>query len=237
MQDKELKHEFELERVILFSDAVFAIIITIMVLELRLPEGLYKPKAEETSKILIDLWPKFVAYALSFFLVSMFWVRHLKVFKTLRDYDVPLVARNLIFLFFISLFPFAVSMLTGTLSPKNYYSFDVYIAVILIATFAQTNIIQYMVKHKQRLCFSPEKVEDTLQWKVQKLNFILIPISIALMVVMNFTGMVQFVPYIVMLQVIILKRTQRKYYPKKEQAKKLHSDKTGNDESMVALQE
>jgi len=57
MEDKELKHEFELERVILFSDAVFAIIITIMVLDVKLPDDLRHAKPEEVARRLLSLYP------------------------------------------------------------------------------------------------------------------------------------------------------------------------------------
>ncbi|MBW4889087.1 DUF1211 domain-containing protein [Mucilaginibacter sp. HMF5004] len=214
MQDKELKHEFELERVILFSDAVFAIVITIMVLELKFPEGLRHAATEEVHKLMIELAPKFIAYAISFGLVSAFWLRHLKIFKTLRDYDVPLVVLNLVFLFIISLFPFAVSAITSSLSPGNYWSFDIYVTIILGATLIQTLIVQYLVKHKNRLCFLPAEVEDTLKWKVHRLNVFIIPAAFAILIAFNFLGLQQWVPYIIMLQAIILKRTQNKYYPK-----------------------
>jgi uncharacterized membrane protein len=234
MQDKELKHEFELERVILFSDAVFAIIITIMVLDIKLPEDLRHAKAGLVQDAFLKLIPKLVGYIVSFFLVSMFWVRHLKIFKTLRDYDVALVARNLVFLFIISLFPFAVSIISGTLSPRNYWSFDVYVTIILAGTFTQTVIVQYIVKHKQRLCFAPEAVEDTLRWKVHKLNFIVIPIALAALVVINFLGQVQWAPYVIVVQAIVLKRQQNKYYPKKPLLNK-HPVKEENE--AVSLQD
>jgi uncharacterized membrane protein len=216
MQDKELKHEFELERVILFSDAVFAIIITIMVLDVKLPEGLRHKSADEINKAFFDLLPKLIGYVVSFFLVSAFWLRHLSIFKTLRDYDVPLVIRNLVFLFVISLFPFAISILTGALSPHSYWSFDIYVSVILAGTFTQTIIVQYIVKHKHRLCFTPATVEDSLKWKVYKLNMITIPLALVLLIVLNILNLQQGVPYIIVALAVFLKKTERKYYPKQK---------------------
>ncbi|WP_295655228.1 TMEM175 family protein [uncultured Mucilaginibacter sp.] len=221
MHDKELKHDlekvFELERVILFSDAVFAIIITIMVLDVRLESpagGFANANPDVVKEAIIHSLTKLGGYALSFFLVSRFWVRHLRIFKTLRDYDIPLVVRNLMFLFVISLFPFAISIIWGTISSKNYFGLDVYITIFLAATIVQTAVIQYIVKHKQSLCFTPQNVEDILQWKVQKLNFFLTPISLILLAVFNFIGYIELAPYIIVLQVFVLRRLQSKYYPK-----------------------
>jgi len=216
MEDKELKHEFELERVILFSDAVFAIIITIMVLDVKLPDDLRHKDAAEIHKAFVDLIPKFVTYVLSFFLVSSFWLRHLKIFKTLKDYDVPLVIRNLTFLFFISLFPFAVSIVLNTASPRNYWSFDVYMGILLAGNFGQALIVQHIVKHKQKLCMVPAAVETTLKWKAVKANFVLTPIAIAVLVVLAIINHAEFAPWVLGLQAIILKRLGRRYYPKQK---------------------
>jgi len=219
MEEKELEREFELERVILFSDAVFAIIITIMVLEIKIPDGLRKAAPEKITEAFIDLIPRFAAYALSFFLVSAFWIRHLKIFKVLKDYDTRLVVRNLLFLFVISLFPFAVSIISGTISPHNLWALDVYIGIILAGTFAQTLILQYIVKHKEKLCFVPSTVEDTLKWKAHRLNFILTPISIIVIVIVNMLNQVQLVVYVVVLQMLIVRKIAMHYYPKKAELK------------------
>lgn len=213
MEDKELKREFELERVILFSDAVFAIIITIMVLDVKLPDGLRRAEPEKVAHAFIELIPRFGAYAISFFLVSAFWIRHLKIFKVLKDYDTPLVVRNLVFLFVISLFPFAISIISGTISPHNLWGLDVYIGIILAGNLAQTFILQYIVKHKQRLCFSPSSVEETLRWKAHKLNFKLTPVSVVLLVILNMLNMVELVPYVVIFQMVLIRTSIRKYYP------------------------
>jgi len=219
MEEKELEREFELERVILFSDAVFAIIITIMVLEIKLPDNLRHARPEKIAEAFIDLVPRFAAYALSFFLVSAFWIRHLKIFKVLKDYDVRLVVRNLLFLFIISLFPFAVSIISGTISPHNLWALDVYIGIILAGAFAQTLILQYIVKHKQKLCFSPSTVEDTLKWKAHRLNFILTPISVIIVAIVNMLDQVQLVIYVVLLQTLIIRKSALRYYPKNPKIK------------------
>jgi len=215
MEDKELKREFELERVILFSDAVFAIIITIMVLDVKLPEGLRHEKPEVISHAFVELLPKLITYGVSFLLVSAFWIRHLKIFKVLKDYTVPLVVRNLIFLFTISLFPFAVSIISG-LSPGNFWNLNAYITIILLSSFVQTVVVAYIIKHKQALCFSPATVEDTLKWKAYKVNYVLFPISLVLLILVNLLHVTELAGYIVVLQIVVIKMRLNKYYPKEK---------------------
>ncbi|ULH15569.1 TMEM175 family protein [Deinococcus sp. KNUC1210] len=82
-----------------FSDGVLAIIITIMVLELKIPEG------HEWSD-LRTLWPKFLAYAISFIYVGIYWNNHHHMMHTVRRVNGTILWANLHLLFWLSLFPF-----------------------------------------------------------------------------------------------------------------------------------
>ncbi|HEX4693868.1 TMEM175 family protein [Sphingomonas sp.] len=91
-------------RVEAFADGVLAIIITIMVLELRPPE---QPGIER----LWLLWPTFLAYALSFTYVGIYWVNHHRLFSHARQVTNALVWFNLALLFALSLIPFSTAYL------------------------------------------------------------------------------------------------------------------------------
>lgn len=175
-ETEEIKREFQLERMILFSDAVFAIIITIMVLEIKLPEGLRHASNEVVKDAFLEVIPKLGGYAISFGIVAVFWANHLHMFSYLKDYTKKLIALNMGFLFFISLFPFAVSLLTGTLSASNPYGFYVYFSVILMAIFTQTLITGYLVRNAGALCIKAAEIGNNLQWRAQRLNLITIPV-------------------------------------------------------------
>src|SRR5262245_48572938 len=82
-----------------FSDGVFAIIITIMVLELRPPEG-------NTWGALAPLWPTFICYVLSFLYVGIYWNNHHHMFHAVQRVNGPILLANLYLLFWLSLFPF-----------------------------------------------------------------------------------------------------------------------------------
>src|SRR5689334_14037167 len=110
-EDKEIKEEirkeFQLDRMILFSDAVFAIVITLMTIEIRLPHIEGEISNDVIWNQMLHLIPNIVTYAGSFLFIGATWYKHLQIFGMLRDYDVKLVIRNLVMLFFISFFPFA----------------------------------------------------------------------------------------------------------------------------------
>ena len=187
-EKEEIKREFQLERMILFSDAVFAIIITIMVLEIKLPEGLRHASNEAVKEAFLEVLPKFGGYAISFAIVSIFWSKHLELFSYLKDYTKKLIAFNMVFLFFISLFPFSISLLTGALNVGNAYGFVFYFFVILMALFTQTLLIGYLVRNAQALCINPAEIERNLQWKAQRLNLFTIPILFLYVIIGFFSG-------------------------------------------------
>src|SRR3954468_5259568 len=90
---EEIKKEFQLERMILFSDAVFAIVITLMAIEIRMPETEGKLLAEQLPETLAHVAPTVLAYLVSFSFIGLIWYRHLQIFAVLKDYDKGLVIR------------------------------------------------------------------------------------------------------------------------------------------------
>ena len=97
------------ERIAAFSDGVIAIIITIMVLELKLAEG--AAKGEVWSNFLAPLAPRLAIYALSFVIVGALWVNHHQLLAVVRRATPQLMWMNLLLLFFMSLIPLATGFL------------------------------------------------------------------------------------------------------------------------------
>jgi uncharacterized membrane protein len=85
-----------------FSDGVIAIIITIMVLELRTPHG-------TDLAALAPLWPKFASYAVSFVFLGIYWNNHHHMLQATRHVDGRILWANMHLLFWLSLFPFATA--------------------------------------------------------------------------------------------------------------------------------
>jgi uncharacterized membrane protein len=103
----ELKKEFQLERLILFSDAVFAIAITLLVIEIKIPEIHENVSDNLLLHELKHLVPKFAGFIISFMLIGLYWVLHHRLFGFVTSYDRKLLWMNLFFLFFIALMPFS----------------------------------------------------------------------------------------------------------------------------------
>jgi len=95
-------------RVVAFSDGVFAIIITVLVLEIGVPTNLSE---QSLRQALDEVGPTLVAWVISFLLVGMYWMWHRDVFDLVRVVNRDLVWLNLLFLLPVSLVPFAASVL------------------------------------------------------------------------------------------------------------------------------
>ena len=120
-----------------FSDGVLAIIITIMVLELKVPHG-------SDFKSLQSIWPVFVSYILSFIYLAIYWNNHHHMLQTVKRINGSILWANLHLLFWLSLVPFV----TGWMGENHFAPFPVaaYGIVLLMAAIAyfilQTSIIR-----------------------------------------------------------------------------------------------
>jgi len=95
-----------------FSDGVLAIVITIMVLELAPPAG-------STLADLLTIWPKFLAYALSFAFIGIYWVNHHHLLQAARTVDGRVLWANMLLLFCLSLIPFGTAWMGQTAFAKE----------------------------------------------------------------------------------------------------------------------
>lgn len=102
-----------LDRLVAFSDGVFAIAMTLLVLSLRTPD-LSGPADEidrELWRILREQWPELFSYALSFFVIGQYWLVHHRLFRLVRRADPALLTWNLAFLALIALVPYPTELL------------------------------------------------------------------------------------------------------------------------------
>ncbi len=93
------------------SDGVFAIAITLLVLDIRVPDIPENLVASELPMELLSLWPKYLGYFLSIVGISTFWVIHHSIFRPTRAYDRTLLYLNFLFLMVVAFVPFPTSLL------------------------------------------------------------------------------------------------------------------------------
>jgi uncharacterized membrane protein len=177
---EEIKKEFQLERMILFSDAVFAIVITLMAIEIKIPETEILT-SETLPKALFHLIPVLLAYIVSFVFIGTIWYQHLKIFSLLKDYDKGLVIRNMLLLFFIGLFPFCASLMTkakGLMAP-----FFIYLCIILLCVISQYLLYHYIIKKRPSIRINTDISEHEAELYKRKVSVIAFSIAAVLVMV------------------------------------------------------
>ena len=102
------ENEVEFSRIVAFSDGVFAIAITLLVLNLSVPEQI---RGDDLDRALWDQRQDLFAYALSFAVIGRFWIVHHRFFSEVTGFDGRLLALNLFYLAWIVLIPFSSQVL------------------------------------------------------------------------------------------------------------------------------
>jgi uncharacterized membrane protein len=122
------------ERIMFFSDAVFAIAMTLLVLEIRLPEV----ESAELGPALAALWPSYFGYVLSFGIIGINWFTHHRKFTVIERYDTRLIWINLVLLLVVAFLPFPTSVLAeyGPQTPA---------VVLYAATVGMLSVLQLLL--------------------------------------------------------------------------------------------
>jgi uncharacterized membrane protein len=112
--EQEIEQEVETvinqDRVVSFSDAVFAFAATLLVLKIDLPNLDAGSVATSLPSALLQLWPTYFANIVSFLVIGYYWMSHHALFGLLKKFDVTIVWLNIIFLVCVSFLPFPVDL-------------------------------------------------------------------------------------------------------------------------------
>jgi uncharacterized membrane protein len=107
----------EVERLAFFSDAVFAIAMTLLVVELERPQVPEDASARALRDALLDRWPDALSYAVSFLVVGLYWAGHHRLLRWIARADRGLVWRNLLVLLGVAFVPYPTAVL-GDYAPN-----------------------------------------------------------------------------------------------------------------------
>ena len=133
-----------------FSDGVFAIAITLLVLDIRLPTG----TASEPALLgeLLGLWPSFLSYAVTFLLIGMIWMNHHRMFHHIHRTDGTLLGLNVLLLMSIAFLPFPTHVLAEAVySGRGEHVAAVLYGLTLVIGGVFYNAIWWYASNKHRL--------------------------------------------------------------------------------------
>lgn len=150
----------EFGRVLAFSDGMFAIAMTLLVVGIAVPE-LSRPDERELWDALWDMEAAYVSFFISFLVIGRYWIAHHQFFRLLRELDYGLIWLNLIYLAFVAFLPFP----TGVLGA--YFENPVSIAVYAFAVAIVSGLEVVMLRHAHRNRLMDRQLpEDVYRWGV-----------------------------------------------------------------------
>ncbi|MBS1552091.1 MAG: DUF1211 domain-containing protein [Bacteroidetes bacterium] len=127
-----------------FSDGVFAIVVTLLVLELRVPVLPENFSTQDVLRELLHLSPKFISFAMSFVIVAIFWVNHHQFFHSLEKTDRAMLWYNNLLLFWLSFVPFPTAFIGE--HPVSMIPVMLYGAVLFFASVSFNLMLRHAVK-------------------------------------------------------------------------------------------
>ena len=148
-----INHTFSKTRVEAFSDGVFAIIITLLVLEIKVPHVEHHDSVPDLLHSLLGLTPKLVSWIISFLIVCVIWVNHHRVLESIKAVDNPLLWLNANLLLWCSFIPFPTALMGDYVhNPLAVFFFGI---VMSFAALGFTFIRMYLKKHPELLQVPP----------------------------------------------------------------------------------
>lgn len=154
------RQKFQLDRIALFSDAVFAIAITLLVIEIKVPAISFKPESfdHEFGHALKEMIPEFIGFFISFIVIGNYWRAHHTIFGYVTDYNRKLISLNTWFLLTIVCMPFTTAMMSKYIFLKPY----VFYCINVVASgLIQLRLWHYIVNPKNQVSgFIPEGMKQ-----------------------------------------------------------------------------
>ncbi len=128
---------FDKERILGFSDAVFSIAMTLLVLEVAIPT--YRSVNESgTWGVLAERIPNFIGFVVSFFVTAFYWIDYLRISRYATSFDMKLLWINIFVLFFVVLLPFSTAFYVNGINfiePFVFYSINLALIALMILIF------------------------------------------------------------------------------------------------------
>ncbi|HEV8450728.1 MAG TPA: TMEM175 family protein [Gaiellales bacterium] len=130
-----------------FSDGVFAIAATLLVLEIGVGTG----ADQHLGRALVDLWPSYLAYATSFLIIGIIWVNHHECVACMARVDRTMLFINIVFLMVVAFIPFPTKLVADHLQKSGEHAAVYAYVITLIAMSVLYNVWWRYARHHRRL--------------------------------------------------------------------------------------
>ena len=182
--EKHPRQEFQVERLAFFSDAVFAIAITLLVIEIKVPHATQDTTYNELWHEVKELKFQIFALIISFAIIANYWVKHHLLFKYIHSYNKEVLRLNLLTLLPIIFFPFTTAFVYENLTHPAILviPFRLFIINNMLASFSMYFLFWRVIKKDPHLSY-PMEEEDK---KLFSQKLILTGVSFTLVLMLTF---------------------------------------------------
>jgi uncharacterized membrane protein len=154
-----------MDRLVFFSDAVFAIALTLLVIDIKVPIGVEGGSAA----VVLDEAPSIYAYALSFYVIAVNWMGHHRRFAHVQRFDGRLIGLNFLLLFMIAFVPFPTSLIAE-------YGGEVTSVVLYAGVVASLNLLQLATWAYAHRAGHLDRVVDLQLYRYMRFNLLGVPL-------------------------------------------------------------
>jgi uncharacterized membrane protein len=180
MEKHEPETDLSFERVVFFSDAVFAIVITLLVLELKVPH-LSEHSELALRQALVELLPSVAGFVVSFLIIGLMWIEHHRIFRYIAAYDGKLLGLNLLLLLCVSFVPFPTALFS-----ENFWSRIAFI--LYTASFGGVATAKLLIwRHAVRANLLKSGVSPELKRRIARRS-LAVPLACSLAIILAFVN-------------------------------------------------
>jgi len=174
-KEKQIYNESYVNRLKWFNDGVIAIIITILILNINIWSYQSNVSSEIFMQKLNEVWPNIFSYIISFYVIWKFWFYNLKLFEHLKSINTSFIFCNFVFLFSLSLMPFATSLI------GDYYYLKIAIILYLLSLMfvsISSTILQFFAYKSQHLLKTNIDKKSIYNWLSTPIAILIIMIFV-----------------------------------------------------------
>ncbi len=200
------------DRIVMLSDGVFAIAMTLLILDIRLPEGLPHATFQDALELLL---PKCISYVISFIMISTYWGVHRRIIHYLKRIDASFIRLNLLLLFFVTALP-----IPTTFALQQHYEDPFKLSTIIytlsLALSGLTLAALWMNATWKHRLVDPNLEQDTINYFLLRslISPVIFLLSLLILLLPVNTNYAYFSWWVIYVVFFLLRRFQTRLFPK-----------------------
>jgi uncharacterized membrane protein len=194
------------DRLVLFTDAVVAIAVTLLILPLVEAVNEFQAEGLDAQSVITDHKPQIYTFLLSFVVIANFWLTHHRMFEHVKAYNTRMIQLNLLWLLFIVILPFPTEIVGAY--PSTQFTAGLYIGTILALSLCQTGLI-LMVRNHPEL----ERTDNPVTTDEVSVTLIIFGLTLLAFLLATLIPGVEFYALLLLLLSPVISQIRKRYKP------------------------